>query len=666
MNQYELNAYLAAIVESSDDAIISKDLNGIIQSFNPAAERMFGYTAAEIVGKPVTTLIPTDLRHQETDILARLKRGERIDHFETIRITKDGRLLDISLTVSPVRGASGEIVGASKIARDITEQKRAAAALAEQQEWFKITLNSIGDAVIACDRDGGVIFLNHEAEKLTGWTRNEAQGTPLSEVFHIVNEESREPVESPAAKVLMLGHVVGLANHTVLISRTGAEWPIADSAAPITGPDGTMLGVVLVFREITEQHRNQERVRQASAERERLLQNERAARTEAERANRVKDDFVAMVSHELRTPLNAILGWTEILKQKAIDSATLEHGVEVIARNTRLQAQLISDLLDISRIVSGKLILETESVDLTPLVRGSVEELERTATAKEVTLVTRFEATPHIAGDPARLQQILWNLLSNAIKFTPRGGSVTVGLRTSGERVEITVTDTGCGIRPEFLPDIFERFRQDSALTTRREGGLGLGLSITKHLAELHGGSVHAWSAGEGKGTTFTVMLPLRVASGLEEPAPVPDREDAAQVDSVSLCGVRVLVVEDDQDSRDLIRRLLESHRARVDVAATAPEALEVIASGRPDILVSDIGLPDVDGYELIRRIRALADPIANIPAVALTAFARAQDRTQALRAGYNAHIAKPVEPAELVVTIGSFANLITRNRPSS
>jgi PAS domain S-box-containing protein len=667
MNQYELNAYLASIIESSDDAIISKDLNGIIQSFNRSAERMFGWTAAEIVGMPVTTLIPPDRQHEEKDILARLRRGERVDHFETVRIAKDGRLVDISLTVSPIRGPTGEIVGASKIARDISERKRAAKALAEQREWFRITLNSIGDGVIASDCDGRVTFFNHEAEKLTGWPATEAEGKLLAEVFRIISEESRKPVENPAVKVIQLGHVVGLANHTALISRDGTEWPIADSAAPIVDHAGNILGVVLVFREITELKRSQGRARDAALERERLLQNERASRGEAERANRVKDDFVAMVSHELRTPLNAILGWTDILKQQNHpDTATFERGIEVIARNTRLQAQLISDLLDVSRIVSGKLSLEMDRVDLAQLILTSVEGLQPSAMEKGVELNLKLEEIPApIVGDPARLQQIVWNLVSNAIKFTKTGGSVTVRLRTLDDTAEIMVLDTGVGIRSDFLPDIFERFRQDAASTTRRHGGLGLGLSITKHLAELHGGSVHAWSAGEGQGSTFTVHLPLR-STELTSDEVMRRRESqivAIQAETVSLRDVKVLVVEDDQDTRDLARRLLEAHRAEVFVAATAPEALEMILAVLPDILVSDIGLPDVDGYELIRRIRQMDGAIANIPAIALTAFARIQDRTQALRAGFNAHVAKPVEPAELVITVGSFANLIAANR---
>ena len=652
---------LAAIVESSDDAIISKDLDGTIRSFNAAAERMFGYSAEEIVGRSILTLIPRELHAEEYEILARLARGQRVDHYETVRIGKDGRPIDVSLTVSPLRNAQGEVIGASKIARDVTERKRLQAVLFEQQEWFRVTLNSIGDAVIASDRDGRVTFLNHQAERLTGWGAEEAVGKPLDEVFQIVNEETRHPVENPSEIVLRNGHIVGLANHTCLISRDGHEWPIADSAAPIVDRKGGIIGVVLVFREITEQKNHAERERKSAAERERLLLDERAARSEAERANRVKDDFVAMVSHELRTPLNAILGWTELLRSKSDDPGVLNHGLEVIARNTRLQAQLISDLLDVSRIVSGKLRLEAEHVDVAEILRNTIEGFEPLAADKEIALIAEIDGAPVASvGDPHRLSQIFWNLVSNAVKFTPKGGRITIGLRHTGDQVEITVTDTGVGIRPELLPDVFERFRQGPGMTTRRHGGLGLGLSITKHLVELHGGSVRAWSAGPDQGATFTVDLPIVIGADVATGVAPSSREPQTPAETISLRKVKVLVVEDDRDTRDLVRRFLEAHRAEVVVAASAPEALDVILAQRPHVLVSDIGLPDVDGYDLVRRVRALDDPIANLPAVALTAFARPVDRTRALRAGFNAHVAKPVDPSELVITVDNLVHLIT------
>jgi PAS domain S-box-containing protein len=650
-------AYLAAIVDSADDAILSKDTNGIIRSCNRAAERLFGYTAAELIGKPVRILIPADRQAEEDDILARIRRGERVDHFETKRVTKDGRLLDISLTISPVRDSTGTIVGASKIARDITEQRRAAMELAAQQAWFRITLASIGDAVIASDPEGHVSYMNATAERLTGWPLAAAQGRQLEDVFEIVNETTREPVENPAGLVMRLGHIVGLANHTVLIGRHGAEYPITDSAAPIRDAEGRMLGVVLVFRDVSEERRAEGAIAEQG---ERLLKAERIARAEAERASRVKDEFVAMVSHELRTPLNAILGWTQLTLKAKHDPAAVERGLEVIVRNTRVQAQLISDLLDISRIVSGKIALQIQSVSLTSIVGEAIETVQQEAEAKSIALRTELEdGVGFVAGDPARLQQVVWNLLSNAVKFTPPGGHIVVGLRGMNGHAQITVADDGVGIRAEFLPHVFDRFHQADRSITRRFGGLGLGLSIVKHLVELHGGAVRAESAGEGKGSTFVITLPTSSAAADSDAGEAEVRERIA-TEAIALQGIRVLVVEDDPDTREFLTRLLDSHGALVVSTASAREALDNFHQARPQILLSDIGLPDMDGYQLIQRIRQQdASAGGTIPAIALTAYARSDDRTRALRAGYQAHVVKPVEAAELLATIESFAEFV-------
>jgi PAS domain S-box-containing protein len=653
---HSTRAYLAAIVESSDDAIISKDLQGIVRSFNPAAERLFGYAADEIIGRSITLLLPPERLEEEARILATLRRGEKIDHFETVRIAKDGRRLDISLSVSPVRNEEGTIIGAAKIARDITEQKRAAQALAEQREWFATTLASIGDGVIATDVDGRVVFMNSVAETLTGSPLAEARGRPCADVFRIVNEHTRRPVVNPVIRVLAEGVVVGLANHTILIAADGTERPIDDSGAPIITAEGRVVGAVLVFRDVSER-RKRELERQASAhEREQLLESERNARSDAERANRIKDDFVAMVSHELRTPLGAILGWTQLLEKQVTDDR-IRHGLDVIERNARMQSQLVSDLLDISRISSGKLLLDVQSVDLADVVKDSMDTLQQAASAKSIAMASDVDPTPITTmGDPARLRQVVWNLVSNAIKFTPEGGRVDVHLRRIGSYAELAVSDTGAGIRPEDIDHLFERFRQVGSTTTRRYGGLGLGLSIAKHIVDLHGGAIRVASAGEGRGARFTVELPLRTAA--EPPIPRPSDPIVRTDAGVSLAGITVLVVEDELDMRTMMQMVLERHDARVVAAASAREALEAIRCD-PDVLVSDIRLPDMDGYDLITSIRSSDEPYARIPAIALTAFARTEDRTRAIRAGFQGHLAKPFEATELILMVASFANIM-------
>ena len=655
--------HLAAIVESSDDAIIAKNLDGIIESANAGAERLFGYSAAELIGQPVTKLIPDERLDEEKEFLTRLRAGERIEHFETVRLTKDRRRIDVSLTISPIVDATRGIVGASKIVRDISEKKRIARTLEAQSEWFRVTLASIGDGVIACDPNGRVTFMNSVAEILTGYGVAEAIDRPLAEVFRIISERTREPVESPLDKLLRSGQVVGLANHTTLIARNGKELPISDSAAPIRDDAGKILGVVLVFRDITESRRAEIELSVAIAEREQLHDDERAARAEAERANHIKDDFIAMVSHELRTPLNAILSWTQLLSDRPSDADTVKRGLDVIARNTRSQAQLVADLLDMSRIVAGKLKLDLQPIDLASVLQDAVQTVQSAADAKRITLACKLSSMGPTTADPVRVQQCVWNLLSNAIKFTPEQGHVTVSLESVGQHAEITVTDDGVGIRPELLPYVFERFNQGEAITTRHFGGLGLGLHIVKQLMLLQGGSVRAESAGEGKGARFTLSLPLDVAERRARPV----RGDPPITEGASLHDIEVLVVEDDPDTREVVARFLTQHGARVRSTSSAREALQTLIGTSPDVLLCDIGLPDVDGYELIQRIRQLhGGKWGAIPAIAFTAYARSEDRTKALRAGYQAHLVKPVELPELLETVSSFAGWAARTRAAS
>lgn len=405
---------------------------------------------------------------------------------------------------------------------------------------------------------------------------------------------------------------------------------------------------------------------------------ERASRAEAERANHAKDEFLANLSHELRTPLNSILGWTQLLTQDSLPEDKRHAGVEVIERNARAQIQLIEDLLDTSRIVSGRLKLEVRETDLTRLIESVVETVQPAVQARQIRLATVLDpqAGP-VRGDPDRLQQVLWNLLSNALKFTPKGGRISIFLERVNSHVEISVSDNGSGIVPDVLPYVFDRFRQEDSGTARRKGGLGLGLSIVRTIVELHGGSVRAESDGEGRGATFVVSLPRAPVQPAVDssarvhptaPLPVPLQHGANPDSSRSdLEGVRVLVVDDEGDARDLIRLLLERAGALVMTVESTAEALREVAGFRPEVIVSDIGMPDEDGFSFLRRLRRLTpEQGGDTPALALTAFARAEDRRTALLSGFQLHLAKPVEPAELVVAVASLASRGARLRQST
>lgn len=781
--------------------------------------------------------------------------------------------------------------------------EQALSAEQEQRKWLGTTLISIGDAVIATDGEGRVTLMNVVAESLTGWTNAEAAGRLLPEVFRIVNEDTRAAVDNPVDKVLREGHVVGLANHTLLIAKDGHEIPIDDSGAPIKDDEGKIVGVVLVFRDISERKKlesererflsvgsdlqvingtegyfkwvnpawekalgwtleemttkpwrdfvhpddlpdtteeaegsytgretlffenrylrkdssylwlswrartyvedkaiyavatditerkladqalreSEERYRslfnsldegfctievlfdetgkpvdyrfmelnptfeqhtglvdaegktahellpnlephwfeiygkvavtgepirfidgsdvmnrwfdvyafrigepeehkvavlfnditerkRLEAERERLYRRESELRAEAEEANRLKDEFLATASHELRTPLTAVVGWTRMLREGYLDETTTARALETIERNANAQTKLIEDLLDISRIITGKLMLDTQPVEVVPVISAAVNTVRPAADAKNIEIETSLDTeTGPVLADANRLQQVVWNLLANAVKFTPREGRVTVALRRIDSVVEISVSDTGEGIEPEFLPYVFDRFRQADGSKTRQHGGLGLGLAIVRNLIEMHGGTVTAQSEGRGRGATFSVSLPLLGLYNRGETLNLSSaREEAETADHVEiecppkLNGLRVLVVDDDEDTREMLEVVLSQCEAEVIKAASVVEALREIERRKPDVLVSDIGMPDEDGYELIRKIREMetgqGDSTA-LPALALTAYAKAEDRVRALAAGYQVHLAKPVEPAEVMLVIANLAH---------
>jgi signal transduction histidine kinase len=397
----------------------------------------------------------------------------------------------------------------------------------------------------------------------------------------------------------------------------------------------------------------------AEAEREALLAREKVLRAEAEQLSRLKDEFLATMSHELRTPLNAIYGWITLLRTRRLDSATEQRALETIERNARAQKRLIEDLLDVSRVVTGKVALELNVVDPRRVVQAALESMLPAAQAKNIKLVPLLDTgAGTVRGDFARLQQVVCNLLSNAIKFTQGGGQVEIVLARRNDEAEITVRDNGQGIKPEFLPFVFDRFRQEDGSISRRHGGLGLGLAIVRHLVELHGGAVECSSPGEGQGATFTVRLPVRALSVQPDctapPASAPPR----------LAGVHVLVVDDDSNARELLSNVLQGYGARVTVASSGPSALTQLFERRPDVLLADLGMPDMDGYALIEQVRALDSNLGGrTPAVAVTAYASAQDRLRALQAGYQNHVSKPIEPEELAAVIMSLTGDPGRDR---
>jgi CheY-like chemotaxis protein len=427
---------------------------------------------------------------------------------------------------------------------------------------------------------------------------------------------------------------------------------------PLLNADGGVREWIGACTDVDDQKRAEE-------ERERLLQSEHEARHQAEAANRIKDEFLATVSHELRTPLNAILGWSHMLVGGRLDEKNTAHGLEVIERNARAQNQLIADLLDISRIITGKFRFEQHAVELIPTIEAAVETIRPAVNAKGIDLRLQLDAAAGpISGDANRLQQIVWNLLSNAVKYTPRHGRIEVHLRRHDTSAVIIVQDTGEGLTPDFLPYIFDRFRQADASTTRHHGGLGLGLAIVRHLVELHGGTVCAASEGTGQGTTFTVTLPLVVRDAAKKINENGDEQyeqlDKSKFASANLRNLRVLIVDDEPDAREVLMMALSQTGAAVRATATVGEALEVFDEWKPSVLVSDIGMPSEDGYDLIRKVRARdAERGGRIPALALTGYASADDAARALAAGYQTHLAKPVAPSDLVNAVATLVDTL-------
>jgi PAS domain S-box-containing protein len=965
----EVSRRLASIVESSEDAIIGKTLDGIVTNWNASAERLYGYSAVEMVGRPISTLVPHDRPDEVPNILERLKKGDKIQQYDTLRVTKDGRVLDVSLTISPIRNGAGVIIGASTIARDVTQARRTQRALRESEErlkqaleaarmgswewnletgeiaWsetlsplhglepgqFKGSFDDFSELIHPNDRellrqavtraieqrtdydiefrvvwrDGSVHWIEGKGrafydgagkpvrmtglgmditdrkraeealrageERYRAFVRNSSEaiwrfeleqpvsidlsedeqielcyqygylaecndamalmygfhhageivGARLADFlvredeknveylrafirsgYRLTEAESHE-VDREGRPKYFLNNLVGIIEGRKLLRAWGtqrditerqmaeealresearfrraadrtarlqaitaalsealtpaqaasavltqgleavgahagsvavlteqgdelelldavgfptemvekwrsfpvtSEAPLAEAvrtgemvlieslraressyprlsalhtvnnsealaALPLTVEGRTLGAMGLTFREAQEFNEDDRAymlsiARQCAqaVQRTRLYQAERRLRAEAEDANRTKDEFLATLSHELRTPLTAMLGWTRMLRMKALDEATSAHALETVERNAKAQAQLIEDLLDVSRIITGKLRLDARPIELMPVIEAAIDAVRPAAEAKSIKIVTRLDASAGpVSGDPSRLQQVAWNLLANAVKFTSRGGHVEVRMRRVDSQVELIVSDTGQGISSEFLPYVFDRFRQADGSSTRLHGGLGLGLAIVRHLVELHGGTVSADSAGVGQGATFHVQLPLLPSTvadfGLRPEDHAAEKSAILNPRSAALKGLRVLVVDDEEDARALIRTVLERQGAEVVAVGSAREALRELSARKPDVIVSDIGMPDEDGYALIRQVRERgADDGGWTPAAAVSAYVGEDNRRQALAAGFQLHVAKPVDPVELIAVVESLA----------
>ncbi len=827
-------------IEAANAIVWTSDAEGRANADAPSWRAFTGQTEEEWRGPRGWDPVHPDDGPALRRAWPEVKAAKKVFEAEFRLRRHDGVHVWIASRAVPLLDEEGKVRECFAVGFDVSARKRAEQELAfalererearreaeRAQTWWTTTLRSIGDAVIATDTEGRVTFMNRIAEDLTRWTQDEARGRPLLDVFPIVHEETRRRVESPVDDVLREGATVNLASHSVLVRRDGTEVSVDDSAAPIRDLEGAMLGVVLVFRDVTaekqaearraylaragealvsavdyrdalarvaqlavprladwcavhvveadaaapaqlavahvdaskaalarelgrryppdpaaetgaprvirtgaaelypripeellaaaavdEEHlrllrelrlrsgmivplRGRDRVfgaisfayaesgrryaaddlafaeelarraaivverRKLEEERALLFEREREARAEAELANRAKDEFLATVSHELRTPLNAILGWTVMLRQKQV-APEADRALAIVERNARAQARLIDDVLDISRIIGGKLRLDLGWTDVRQVVTTAAESVRPIADARRVALVTTVDHDGMgMLADPDRLQQIVSNLLSNAVKFTPSGGRVEIDARRQGPILRIVVKDDGEGIEPALLTAIFEPFRQADASTTRRHGGIGLGLAIVRQLVQAHGGTVRAESAGKGRGAAFVVELPA-LATVPAQGAAARAAEARLPACARRLGGLRVLVVDDEHDALTLVRELLEAGGANVRTAASGDRALELFAQFRPDVLVSDIGMPEMDGYTLLRRIRALpASDGGRTPALALTAYARGDDADRAFAAGFQTHVPKPVQAEHLVAVIANLAGL--------
>jgi PAS domain S-box-containing protein len=680
------------VADHSPHGVWAVDAEGRTTYVNPRLLSMLGWPAERLLGQRARDFVAEDEQDRAEAAWNDRRRGLSEERETKLR-RPDGSAVVVHSLGVPLLDGEGRFAGSFAILTDLTEKRKAEEALraseARKQAQFEVaralassrtiaeaaprTLEAIGEHL---GWDVGALWIpqaNGALACVAVWNRESAPAVEFEAVSRGialgpgVDLPGRVLVSGAAAWVAELGEDHSFSRGPAAERaglRTAYAFPVLHGGTCLavaeffrreaTPPDPDLLHGFSAIAQQLAQFLERDRAEQ---ERGRMLERAIEARREAETANRAKDQFLATLSHELRTPLNAIVGWAHVLRSTHSDPATLTRGLDVIERNAKAQSRLIADVLDVSRIISGKLVLNVGEVDPTRVVEAALDSLKPAAEARGLKLVNLLEpgAGP-ISGDPDRLQQVAWNLLSNAIKFTPEGGEIRVRLRRRESHVELTVSDNGPGIPAGFLPFIFDRFRQADGSSTRSHGGLGLGLAIVRHLVELHGGTVEAKSDGTGKGATFIVRLPVLLAR-----SPMAGGPDAAAIPPERLDGLDVLVVDDEADGRDVAAAILERLGATVRTASSASEAWTKLERQLPSVLISDVEMPDEDGYSLIRRLRNLpADAGGKLPAAAFTAYARAEDRSQALAAGYDAHLSKPISPQELASVVASLGRRLT------
>ncbi|MFL6275766.1 MAG: MASE1 domain-containing protein [Blastocatellia bacterium] len=638
---------------------------------NHAYAEIFGLRSEQIIGQHIPDVIGEEAYKTILPYIEKVLTGEAVEFEADLPYREVGSRF-MRVAYKPERDATGNVVGWVASLSDITESKRAEAQikglnteLQRRIEEFQALIDTAPVGIgITLDAECKDLWGNREFARMLGSDQQQnlskSNSTALGLSFKVFSDGNEvAAAELPMLRACREGRAV-LDDELTIVRGDGTVIHELCRAIPLKDEQGKVRGCIGVFLDITERKR-------VEVEREQLLLREHDARDEAEAANRVKDEFLATISHELRTPLNSMMGWAQLLRQGNLDEPNVGRGLETIERNARAQAQLIDDLLDVSRIITGKLRLNTGPVEFGEIIQAAIDMVRPGAAAKDIQLeFIASNAACIIAGDPERLQQIVGNLLSNAIKFTPKGGRVVSRLESTEGNARLTIADNGEGIPPEFLPHVFDHFRQADNSRTRRHGGLGLGLAIVHHLTELHGGTVEAHSDGPQRGATFTVTLPL-IARANNSMASTGEQSGAPGDTPPRLLGVRLLLVEDDPDSLEVLRVLVELHGAEVKTAARTSEALKIIEQWIPDVLISDIGLPDEDGYALLAKARRLAQAQdKQIPAIALTGYAGEHEGRRALSMGFQHYFTKPTEPRKLIAAIASLASHDDRRRTTA